>query len=648
MLLCWGADGSGQCGNGNGPPSTYVSGWEEERWEGTTPAFTWNAASAGDRFSVAVGADGSLWSWGLNDHGQLGIGGSGGTQSVLPVKVGSQAWTTASAGTTHALGVAADGTLWAWGDNSTGELGTAPSNLASSDLPVLVDAGTGWTSVAAGDGYSLALRSDGTLWAWGSNTAGQLGDGTTTEHDTPEQVGAGTTWSSVSAGALHAVARRSDGTIWAWGDDAFGELGDGATVQTALFNIYGCKAFGTQYAHPTPAEVGAAGDWSVVSAGACYSTGLHDGGADLEMWGIDAFGQYGDGSVASSGAVTLVGPVHDWWAVSEGVDHSAAIRADGSLWTWGANAFGQLGDATTTARATPGQIGTGTWRAVGAGDGFTVGVRSDGTLWAWGRNDEDQLGDGTTTDRHAPEQIGADTTWASVSVGPDHALALRSDGTLWSWGDNAFGGIGDGTTANASTPVQVGTDTWSSASAGLGDSLAVRSDGTLWAWGLNGCGELGDGTLTTGPTPHQIGVATTWKSVSAGRLHTVALRTDGSLWAWGRNVDGRLGDGTTTDRYTPVQIGSATSWTSVSAGYDFTVALRTDGTLWVWGRNSVRPARRRHDHRSARTRAARDGTDVDGHRIGRDPPVEPRPAHLNDLRRRPGRAGDPVVRGWSG
>ena len=225
MLLCWGADGSGQCGNGNGPPSTYVSGWEEERWEGTTPAFTWNAASAGDRFSVAVGADGSLWSWGLNDHGQLGIGGSGGTQSVLPVKVGSQAWTTASAGTTHALGVAADGTVWAWGDNSTGELGTAPSNLASSDLPVLVDAGTGWTSVAAGDGYSLALRSDGTLWAWGSNTAGQLGDGTTTEHDTPEQVGAGTTWSSVSAGALHAVARRSDGTIWAWGDDAFGELG---------------------------------------------------------------------------------------------------------------------------------------------------------------------------------------------------------------------------------------------------------------------------------------------------------------------------------------------------------------------------------------------------------------------------------------
>ena len=248
-----------------------------------------------------------------------------------------------------------------------------------------------------------------------------------------------------------------------------------------------------------------------------------------------------------------------------------------------------------------------------------MGVRSDGTLWAWGRNDEDQLGDGTTTDRHAPEQIGADTTWASVCgrPRPSPLRRRRSDGTLWSWGDNAFGGIGDGTTANASTPVQVGTDTWSSASAGLGDSLAVRSDGTLWAWGLNGCGELGDGTLTTGPTPHQIGVATTWKSVSAGRLHTVALRTDGSLWAWGRNVDGRLGDGTTTDRYTPVQIGSATSWTSVSAGYDFTVALRTDGTLWVWGTQLGRPARRRHDHRSARTRAARDGTDVDGHRIGR-------------------------------
>jgi alpha-tubulin suppressor-like RCC1 family protein len=598
-LQCWGADGAGQCGvtGSGGGGVTAVAGMTPLWWdlEGEpqhdVAHTTWRTASAGNLFSLTIASNGTLWSFGANDHGQLGSG-SVGLGHADPQQVGSMTWKAVSAGWTHSLGIASDGTLWGWGDNGTGQLGIAPGTLAQSTTPVQIGADSNWSAVSAGYGYSLALRSDGTLWAWGSNASGRLGDGTTTEHDTPEQIGTATNWASVSAGTAHSMALRTDGTAWAWGDDTFGTLGDGGSASAALYQIlpWPCRATGMAAMVTTPQQIGTQSDWTGLSAGGCFSAGIRAQGTQREAWGIDAsWSQFGDGNSTddSTGAVTPVGPLHDWKSLAQGADHSAAIRADGTLWTWGGNEHGQLGDGTTTSRSALTQVGTDTWHSVAAGDGFTVAVRFDGTLWAWGRNDVDQLGDGGATDQVAPEQIGSATNWTSVAAGIDHAVALRSDHTLWAWGDNTFGELGDGTTTNAAAPRQVGTATWTSVSAGEGDTLAVRTDGTLWGWGLDGCGELGDGTTTTTALPVQIGSATTWKSVSAGRLHSVGVRTDGTLWAWGRNADGRLGDGTTTDRHAPVQIGSGTTWSTVSAGADFTVAMQANGTLWAWGHDNL-------------------------------------------------------------
>lgn len=560
-LLCWGANGAGQCGTSG--PASYVTAAMPEWYSAESGyQYSWRAASAGNLFSLGIAADGTLWTWGQNDHGQLGHAGSGGN----PVKVGTMTWTSVAAGLTHSLGIASDGTLWGWGDNATGELGAAPGTLSQSAVPVQIGADAGWSAVAAGNGYSLALRTDGTLWAWGRNTVGELGDGTTTEHDAPEQIGTATNWVSVSAGAWHALARRADGTAWAWGDDTFGTLGDGAAVSTFLYQATECASTLGSPKATLPQQVGTQTDWTALSAGPCSSTGIRAAGSQREAWGINLFHQFGDGTTTSTGSVTPVGPVHDWTSVAEGADHSVAIRVDGTLWTWGGNEYGQLGDGTTTDRPALVQVGTGTWRATAAGDGFTVAVRSDGTLWAWGRDDDDQLGDGGATNQPAPEQIGSATNWSSVAVGTNHVLALRTDHTLWTWGDNAFGQLGDGTTTNATSPQPVGTAPWQSVSAGDGDSLGVRTDGTLWAWGRNADGRLGDGTTTDRHSPVQVGSGHTWSSVSAGNDFTVALQPDHTLWAWGHNQLGQLGDGTTIDQHLPELASPAKDWTTLAAG----------------------------------------------------------------------------------
>ena len=334
--------------------------------------------------------------------------------------------------------------------------------------------------LSAGHQHMLALRNDGTLWSWGSNVLGQLGDGTTATRLGPVQVGGATNWATLAAGWNNSFALRSDGTLWAWGSNIDSALGDGSTVSRT-----------------SPVQIGASTLWDSVAAGAGHSMAVRADGT-LWGWGGNSYGELGTGSGSIFSTPTQAGAGTDWRAVSAGSAHSAGLRADGSLWTWGANDYGQLGHGTTTGRTVPVRIGTAAnWSAIAAGLSYTLALKSDGTLWAWGRNDVGQLGDGTTTSRSAPVQVGSATNWIAFEQGAFHSLAVRNDGTLWSWGYSSDGQLGDGY-AERSTPAQIGAGgNWSLVTAQGFFSVAMRSDGSVWAWGYNFEGELGDGSNVT-------------------------------------------------------------------------------------------------------------------------------------------------------
>jgi uncharacterized repeat protein (TIGR03803 family) len=616
-LWGWGYNGFGQLGNGTFTNATVPV------QIGT--ATTWKSVSAGNYHAVAVRTDGTLWAWGSNSYGQVGDGTT--TQRTSPVQIGTlTTWAAAVAGGQHTIALKTDGTLWAWGYNVDGELGQGTSDsLTTHTAPVQIGTATTWASISAGGLYNLATRTDGTLWAWGYNGYGQIGNGTTTTAIAPVQVGTAMTWSSVSAGYFTSAALRSDGTLWTWGRNLEGQLGDGTLSQRT-----------------SPGQVGTATNWQNVQAGYEHMIATKSDGT-LWSWGWNLYGQLGQGFndlTLRGNAPAQVGTATNWAVLSPGYDSSVAAKSDGTVWSWGDNGSSELGylgrvplpvaaqfgpttSATTgnghAALIKPdgslwlwgsngnGQLGIGSsdfgqhpvpaqpilgtsWNNVACGSSHTAAVRSDGTLWTMGYNSYGQLGDGTTTQRTSPVQVGTGTDWKEVAAGYSHTIGLKTDGTLWAWGYNSDGELGNGVSdANSHpTPTQVGTaTTWTHVVTHGYHIIAIRSDGTLWGWGYNSYGQVGNGTTTTVlPTPVQIGTATNWSSIATGLYHTSAMKTDGTLWAWGYNTYGQLGDGTTTSKSSPTQIGTGSNWSSVSDGYYHTIAIKTDGTLWAWGQNT--------------------------------------------------------------
>ena len=465
----------------------------------------------------------------------------------------------------HELGLRADGTLWAWGANASGQLGDGTTTARATAAPV--GTATNWIAAAVGTAHSVALKADGTLWAWGLNTSGQLGDGSKTARPTPVPVGTATNWAAIACGANFTLALKTDGTLWAWGQNSSSQLGDGLIEDRSL-----------------PFQIGTATNWAGLSAGTGHTVAVKTDGT-LWSWGTNANGQLGDGTTTARTAPAQTGTLTTWATVACGSSHTAALRKDGTLWAWGSNASGQLGDGSTTQRLAPVPIGAATkWAALTAGANHTAAFQSDGTLWAWGLNSSGQLGDGTTATRTAPVPIGTATTWAILAGGASHTLALQSDGALWTWGSNASGQSGDGPTNQRFRPVPA-TGAWASAAAGTSSIVTIKTDGTLWTWGSNASSQLGDGTTTSRSTPVQIGTATDWASTARGSNHSVALKTNGTLWSWGNNAGGQLGDGTTTARTVPAQTGTATDWASLACGTSYTLGIKTDGTLWAWGIN---------------------------------------------------------------
>lgn len=348
-----------------------------------------------------------------------------------------------------------------------------------------------WVLGAAGGEHTMARKSNGALFAWGRNLAGQLGDDTTVDKVSPIQVGTELKWTQVAAGEFHTVAIRSDGTLWTWGNNLNGQLGDGTTINRAA-----------------PVKIGTGTDWISVAAGKSHTLAVKgsSGKTTLWAWGRNTEYQLGDGTKIDRLVPTQIGAATNWSTVAAGDTHSVARTSLGGLWAWGGNSAGQIGNATIVAVTQPAQIGLETWAAVAAAGGHTVGIRANGTLFTWGLNGNGQLGVGDILGRSAPVQVGEGSDWALISAGSNFTLAVKTDGTLWSWGSNgeldSDGQLGLGTRFDTLWPTKVGTtNNWVAISAGKAHALGVQSDGTMLVWGRNKEGQLGLGDRVSRNVP---------------------------------------------------------------------------------------------------------------------------------------------------
>jgi alpha-tubulin suppressor-like RCC1 family protein len=357
--------------------------------------------------------------------------------------------------------------LFGWGNSTYGELGVS-ATFINYNSPVQVGSLVDWKQVSAGYYSTISIKTDGSLWSWGANTYGQLGQSDTTNRSSPVKVGLLTEWKQVSSGGGFACAVKTNGTLWAWGYNGSGNLGQGASITVT---------------YSSPVQVGSETNWKQVSCG--QNTAL-------------------------------------------------AIKTDGSLWAWGSFGSGALGLGSLVPGGSPSRVGalTNNWKQVTAGSGtnpgtieHTVAIKTDGTLWAWGLNSSGQLGLSNITNYSSPVQVGTLSNWARISDNVSgHSAAIKTDGTLWAWGLNSSGQLGQGNTVNYSSPVQVGTlANWKQVTCGYTWTTAIKTDGTLWAWGGNTYGQLGLGTSVTYSSPVQVGSLSNWKQITDGTESSLAI-----------------------------------------------------------------------------------------------------------------------------
>ena len=357
--------------------------------------------------------------------------------------------------------------IFAWGYNQSGQLGQN-ERFNNRSSPVQIGSFVNWDSVTKGFNQTVtAIKQDGTLWAWGAGSQGQIGDGETIARSSPVQVGFDTNWLKSSSAALATLAIRTTGTLWSWGSLTNGI--SGRNNNSGQVN--------------SPVQVGSLTTWADISADKAQHCLAVTTSGTLFSWGLNDNGQLGSNTITNLSSPVQVGALTNWSKGFAGAVTSFAVKTDGTLWAWGRGDYGMLGLNSVTSRSSPVQVGALTnWSKVSTQSsasvaGFTLAVKTDGTLWSWGRNLYGVLGHNDDVNRSSPVQIGAGTNWSGVATGASFCIASKTDGTLWSWGRNQYGQLGLNDVASRSSPVQVGSKSiWGDAiGAGSTTSIAITS-----------------------------------------------------------------------------------------------------------------------------------------------------------------------------
>jgi len=354
-----------------------------------------------------------------------------------------------------------------------------------------------WKEVAAGSDHTLAIKTDGTLWAWGRNDYGQLGDGTTVNKNIPTQIGSDADWAFIDGESYNSMALKNDGSLWCWGNNLGGQVGNGN--------------FGVGANALIPSRIGTDNDWAKISTGGTRTYAIKSNGT---LWGCgyNTNGLLGIGDTTTHYTLIQIGADTDWLDISAASNQVLAVKMNGSLWGWGLNKGGSL----------------------------AIGIPDLGPIIMM------------------PTQTGNNTNdWQKAAVGGCcSSKMIKTDGSLWAMGSGAYGNLGTGNLVDVNNPVQIGIDSdWVTVST-TSHSFGIKANGTLWGWGLNYIGQLGDGTLVDKNVPINVASGMTWKKTALGRTHSIAINEDGTLYAWGGSEFGQIGDGTFLARNTPVLIGS--------------------------------------------------------------------------------------------
>jgi alpha-tubulin suppressor-like RCC1 family protein len=603
-VACVGVNDKGQLGGGT------ISGGIQ-----TTPVLVVGLAdavaiSAGGRHTCALRASGAVTCWGDNAKGQLGDGTLVGGTTTVAVNGLTDA-VAISAGANHSCALRTGGAVVCWGNNERGQLGSGILESKTTTTQAVSGLGDA-VAISAGSGsdHTCALRAGGAVVCWGSNSFGQLGNGTTTNAINPAAVSDLSDVVAISAGNLHTCALKSDASAFCWGNNATGQLGDTASIAggdglegavvTANTSVPS-KVLATKLWNFVPNPPGSVPTGTVTVPPATTTTivctdtptalvtptAITDGVGNFSVTGF----LRGVANTAYSYLATGIGgtTTNIVWTWGDGSANSNGASVD-KVWNKPGFYNLSLGATIGGAAATGGRQVAMAGEPVSASKSFrhTCALKPDGTVACWGSNFAGQLGNSTTTASNfsGTETVTGLTGVIALTTGSGHSCALKTDGSVACWGNNNKNQLGDGTAVGKTLPTAVtNLASVTAIAAGKDHTCAIKSNagGAVVCWGLNDNGQLGDGTQTNSPTPkNAIGLLANVLAISAGDNHTCALASSGQVKCFGSNVRRQMGIGNATPTLLNTVPG-LTNVVAISAGAEHTCALKADHTVACWG-----------------------------------------------------------------